>query len=52
MVVMNLNLSESNSDGGTIDAHRSGDRKNVGGVRTAEAILTFDEDAVVLDYTI
>lgn len=51
MVVMDLNLSGCNSDEDIIDAHRSGESKNMDGVRTAEAILAVDEDAVVWGYT-
>ena len=51
MVVIDLNLSGSNSDEDIIDAHRSGESTNMDGVRTAEAILALDEDAVVWGYT-
>ncbi len=51
MVVMDLNLSGSNSDEEIIDAHRAGEGESMDGVRTAERILDADGDAVIWGYT-
>lgn len=51
LVVMDLNLSGSNSDEDIIDAHRGGKGEKMDGVRTAEAIFARDSDTVIWGYT-
>ncbi|MFO8133174.1 MAG: hypothetical protein R6U10_04485 [Thermoplasmatota archaeon] len=51
LVVMDLNLSGSNSDEKIIDEHRSGEGKHMDGVGTAQALFDVDEDAVIWGYT-
>ncbi len=51
LVVMDLNLSGSNSDETLIDMHRAGEGERMDGVRTAEAIFDGDGDAVIWGYT-
>jgi len=51
MVVMDLNLSGSNSDEQIIDAHRAGAGERMDGVGTARALFDIDDDAVIWGYT-
>lgn len=51
LVVMDLNLSGSNADQEIVDAHRRGESDMMDGVRTAEAILSVNEGAVIWGYT-
>lgn len=51
LVVMDLNLSGSNANQDIVDAHRRGESDNMDGVRTADAILSIDDSAVIWGYT-
>lgn len=51
MVIMDLNLSGSNSDERIIDTHRAGEGERMDGVGTARALFDIDGDAVIWGYT-